>query len=124
MSEQKPPALVDSQGLFSNLPQLVYLLYLLAMVLAPAGLVGIVIAYLNRSTAPDPVDRSHFEFQIATFWRGLVMAIVGVITSFFFIGFLVLLFTAVWMVVRCIKGLTNLSRRQPMADTVGWGFGG
>ncbi|UYN95309.1 MAG: hypothetical protein KIT25_25440 [Enhydrobacter sp.] len=123
MNEPRPPALIDGQGLFSNLPQLVYLLYLLALVIAPAGLVGIVIAYLNRPTATDPVDRSHFEFQVATFWRGLVMAIVGVITSFFFIGFLILLFTAVWLVVRCVKGLNNLSRRQPMPDTAGWGFG-
>jgi uncharacterized membrane protein len=123
MSDPKPPALIDSQGLFNNLPQLVYLLYLLAMVIAPAGLVGIVIAYLNRNSAADPVDRSHFEFQVATFWRGLVIVVVGIVTSFFIVGWLVLLFAAVWMIVRCIKGLTNLSRRQPMSDTIGWGFG-
>ncbi len=116
------PPLVDVESLFSNLPQLVYLLYLLGFVVAPASLAGIVIAYLNRA-APDPVDASHFEFQIATFWRGLVILVAGVLTAFFLIGWLVLLFGAVWMIVRCIKGLTNLSRRQPMPDTTGWGFG-
>ena len=36
---------------------------------------------------------------------------------------LVLLFWAVWTIVRCIKGLTNLSRGQPMAADIGWRFG-
>jgi uncharacterized membrane protein len=119
---QRQPPLIDGQGLFTNLPQLVYLLYLVSFVFAPTSLVGIVIAYMNRG-APDPVERSHYEFQIATFWRGLVIAIVGVVLAFFLIGWLVLLFLAIWMIVRSIKGLTNLSRRQPMPDIQGWGFG-
>ena len=119
---QRPPPLIDGAGLLSNLPQLVYLLYLVSFLFAPTSLVGIVIAYMNRST-PDPVERSHYEFQIATFWRGLVIAILGVLTVFFLIGWLILLFLAVWIIVRSIKGLTNLSRRQPMPNTQGWGFG-
>jgi uncharacterized membrane protein len=119
---QRQPPLIDGPGLFSNLPQLVYLLYLASFVFAPASLVGVVIAYVNRAT-PDPIERSHYDFQIATFWRGLVIAVVGVITAFFLIGWLILLFLAVWLIVRSIKGLGNLSRRQPMPDTQGWGFG-
>ena len=119
---QRQPPLIDGQGLLSNLPQLVYLLYLVSFLFAPTALVGVVIAYLNRST-PDSVARSHFEFQIATFWRGLVIGIVGVLTAFFLIGFAILLFLAVWIIVRSIKGLTNLSRREPMHNIQSWGFG-
>ena len=42
---------------------------------------------------------------------------------FVLVGWLVLLFDAVWMIVRCVKGLNKLSLKEPMAATIGWGFG-
>lgn len=117
---QQPP--IISGDIFGNMPQLVYLLYLAGFVVGPAALVGIVLAYVQRGEA-DALARSHYDFQISTFWRGLAMIAVGVVTLFFGIGWLVLLGWAVWTIVRCIKGLTNLSRGQPMPATVGWGFG-
>ena len=115
-----PPLI--SGDLFGNMPQLVYLLYFAGFVIGPAVLVGLVLAYVNRDQAP-PLERSHYDFQIATFWRGLAMVVVGIVAAFFIVGWLVLLFWVVWAIVRCIKGLTNLSRGQPMPATVGWGFG-
>ena len=109
-------------NIFGNVPQLVYLLYLVGFVLHPAALVGLVLAYVNRDAAA-PVERSHYDFQISTFWRGLIMIVVGIVTVFVVIGWLILLFWAVWTVVRCIKGLTNLSRGLPMAADIGWKFG-
>src|SRR5262249_24256889 len=117
----QPPALI-SGNIFANIPQLVYLLYLLGFVSHPASLVGLVLAFVNRDGA-SPLERSHYDFQISTFWRGLIIAVVGVITIFVFIGWLVLLFWAVWTIVRCIKGLSNLSRGMPMAADIGWRFG-
>jgi uncharacterized membrane protein len=109
-------------NLFTNIPQLVYLLYLVGFVLHPASLVGLVLAVVNRDEA-SPLERSHYDFQISTFWRGLIIFVVGVITAFFFIGWLVLLFWVVWTIVRCIKGLNTLGRGLPMAPDLGWSFG-
>ena len=120
-NDPKPPALISSD-IFGNIPQLVYLLYLLGFVFHPAALVGLVLAFVNRDGA-SPLARSHYDFQISTFWRGLIIAVVGVITLFVFIGWLILLFWAVWTIVRCIKGLSNLSRGLPMAADIGWRFG-
>ena len=117
----RPQPLI-SGNLFANIPQLVYLLYLLGFVIHPASLVGLVLAFVNRDGA-SPLERSHYDFQISTFWRGLIIAIVGVVAIFVFVGWLVLLFWAVWTIVRCIKGLTNLSRGLPMAADIGWKFG-
>jgi len=116
------PQPLISGNIFANIPQLVYLLYLLGFVIHPASLVGLVLAFVNRDGAP-PLERSHYDFQISTFWRGLIIAIVGVVTIFVFVGWLVLLFWAVWTIVRCIKGLSNLSRGLPMAADIGWKFG-
>src|SRR6516225_74569 len=116
---QKP---LISGDIFGNIPQLVYLLYLLGFVFHPAALVGLVLAFVNRDGA-SPLERSHYDFQISTFWRGLIIAVVGVITLFVVIGWLILLLWAVWTIVRYIKGLTNLSRGLPMAADIGWKFG-
>jgi len=117
----QPPALI-SGNIFANIPQLVYLLYLLGFVIHPASLVGLVLAFINRDGA-SPLERSHYDFQISTFWRGLIIAVVGIVTVFFFVGWLILLFWAVWTIVRCIRGLSNLSRGLPMAADIGWKFG-
>ena len=121
-NQAKPPAPLISGNIFANIPQLVYLLYLLGFVIHPVSLVGLVLAFVHRDGA-SPLERSHYDFQISTFWRGLLIAIVGVVAIFVFIGWLVLLFWAVWTIVRCIRGLTNLSRGLPMAANIGWRFG-
>jgi uncharacterized membrane protein len=111
-----------TSDILSNIPQLVYLLFFAGFVVAPAALVGVVLAYVNRDGA-NALARSHYDFQIATFWRGLVLLAVGVVTAFFLIGWLVLLFWLIWTVIRLVKGFTNLSKNQPMVGTIGWGFG-
>jgi uncharacterized membrane protein len=117
-----PPQPLISGDIFANIPQLVYLLYLLGFIIHPASLVGLVLAFVNRDGA-SPLERSHYDFQISTFWRGLIIAIVGIVLIFVFVGWLVLLFWAVWTIVRCVKGLSNLSRGLPMAADIGWKFG-
>lgn len=111
-----------TSDIFSNIPQLVYLLLFAGFVVAPAALIGVVLAYVNRDEA-SPLARSHYDFQIATFWRGLVILAVGVVTAFILIGWLVLLFWLIWTVIRLVKGFTNLGKNQPMAANIGWGFG-
>jgi len=53
----------------------------------------------------------------------LIIAVGGVVLLFVVVGWLVLLLWAVWTIVRCIKGLNNLSRGLPMAADIGWKFG-
>ncbi len=118
-SAPPPPGPSD---ILSNIPQLAYLLLFAGFVVAPAALVGVVLAYVNRDGA-NALARSHYDFQIATFWRGLVLLVVGVVTVFVLIGWLVLLFWLIWTVIRLVKGFTNLGKNQPMAATTGWGFG-
>lgn len=105
-----------------NSPQAVYLLYFGGFLLAVLPLIGLILAYVNRDGASE-LDRSHYEFQISTFWRGLAILVVGVITAFFLIGWLVILFWAVWTIIRNVKGLSAYGRAQPMPAGLGWRFG-
>jgi len=37
-------------------------------------LVGIILAYVNRGEA-EPLARSHYDFQISTFWRAVMIVV-------------------------------------------------
>ncbi len=102
--------------------KIVYVLYLaslLPFLLGITSLVGVVMAYVYEGDAPDWM-KTHFQLQVRTFWIWLLGAIVGVPLSYVGIGVAVLVFLAVWVVVRCVKGLRFLDRREPYPDPATW----
>jgi uncharacterized membrane protein len=84
------PPLVSNYGLVLT----VYILYLVGFLMGITVLVGLIIAYLQRDKT-DRVSQSHFQFQITTFWIGLLYFFVGFITIHIGIGALILL----WWVI-------------------------
>ncbi len=38
------------------------------------------------------------------------------------IGFLILLFVLIWLIVRCIKGMQHLDRNEPVPNPTTWMF--
>ncbi len=44
----------------------------------------------------------------------LVWSLIGLVTTFFGIGFIVLLVAAVWFIYRAVRGLLNLNDNKPM----------
>lgn len=107
----------------ARLPLIVYVLYLAGFVSGFTSIIGIVIAYVNKGEGPDWIQ-SHYEFQIRTFWLGLLLGIGAFILmlplAFFGIGFLLPLAVAVWFIVRCVFGVKYLSRREPHPDPATW----
>src|ERR1700745_261479 len=95
---------VSNYGFFLN----VFHLYLVGFVTGITVLVGVVIAYLQRDRT-DRVSQSHFQFQISTFWIGLLYFFVGILTLHILIGVVILLWWLVWTVIRCVKGLLALN---------------
>jgi uncharacterized membrane protein len=100
--------------------KIVYVLYLVSLAVGVTLLVGLVMAYVNVGGAPEPA-RTHYRFQIRTFWIGALYALVGfVLMPLLGLGALVFLFAAVWLVVRCVKGLKYLDRREPYPNAPTW----
>jgi uncharacterized membrane protein len=100
----------------------VYLLYLVGFLTGITALVGVVIAYLQRDST-DRISQSHFQFQITTFWIGLLYFFVGLLTLHFAIGALILLWWLVWTVIRCVKGLLALNMGEAIRYPNSWWFG-
>ena len=98
---------------------LVYILYLVALVAGITGIAGVIIAYVNSGTAPEWVQ-THYRFQIRTFWIGLLYTVIGLLTCIIVVGFFWLLFVLVWWVVRCIKGMSAISRGLPYERPASW----
>ncbi len=101
--------------------KLVYILYLVGLVFGITGIIGVVVAYVNKSDAPEWLQ-SHYRFQIRTFWMGLVYLILGSILLIVLVGWLVYLFWVIWLIVRCVKGLKALEQQQPVVDETSWMF--
>lgn len=99
--------------------KIIYVLYLASLVLGVTSLVGVIMAYVNVGDAPEPL-KNHYRFQIRTFWIGLLYGVAGFFLTFVWIGVLVFVFVAVWLVVRCVKGLKALDRREPYPDVETW----
>ena len=101
--------------------KIVYILYLVGLAVGITGIVGAVLAYVNRGDGSDWLD-SHYRYQIRTFWIGGVYIVVGTLLSAALIGFGILLFWAVWLILRCVKGMKALEAQEPVEDVESWLF--
>ena len=101
--------------------KLVYVLYLVSLLVGITGLIGLIMAYVNKSEASD-VEAAHYRYQIRTFWIGLLYAFVGALTAAIGIGILILLFVLVWWIIRCVKGLSQMGKNQPPENVASWLF--
>ncbi|MDO6563014.1 hypothetical protein Q4488_06405 [Amphritea sp. 1_MG-2023] len=101
--------------------KIIYILYLASLIFGITGLVGLIMAYVNKADAPEWL-KSHYQWQIRTFWMALLYTVIGIITASFLIGFLILLLNVVWFIIRCIKGLSALDKQQPLPQPTSWLF--
>jgi uncharacterized membrane protein len=105
-----------------GLALIVYILYLAGFLTVFTAIIGVIIAYIQSDTA-DPVARSHFQFQIRTFWILLLYVAIGLVLTAVGVGVLILLWSVVWSIVRNIKGILALNENKPIADPKSWMFG-
>jgi uncharacterized membrane protein len=98
---------------------LIYILYLVTLVVGVSELVGLIMAYVHKDTAPAWIQ-THYRFQIRTFWIGLIYICAGVITVFLVVGWFILLFFAVWYILRAVKGMKLLGGGLPHPNPATW----
>lgn len=104
-----------------KMANLVYILYLVGLVIGLAGIAGVVVAYVNKDDAEDWV-RSHYQFQIRTFWIGALIILIGGLTAMILVGYLILLAWLVWVLIRVIKGMKYLGKGEAHPNPTTWLF--
>lgn len=98
---------------------IVYILYLASLLVGVTGIVGLVMAYVNRAGAPEWLQ-THYRFQIRTFWIGLLYVFIGLLTIILIIGVLWLGFVLIWFIVRCAKGMRAIARGEAHPEPETW----
>jgi len=122
--QYQPPATSGGEGWFSpgrmNV-QVVYVLYLVSFVVGLTGIVGLIMAYVNRGRGQPWID-THYTYAIRTFWIGMLYALIAVVVMFLMgsVGMLAMLGLSVWMVVRCVIGLQKASAGEPITNPASW----
>jgi uncharacterized membrane protein len=112
------PLFISNYGLVLT----VYILYLVGFVTGLTAIIGVIIASL-QSERTDPMSQTHFQFQIRTFWIGLLYFFVGMLTVHIGIGAVILLWWVVWTLIRCVRGLLALNAGEPISGPRSWWFG-
>lgn len=89
----------------------VWVLYLVALFTGLTMIVGVILAYVFRGSAPDWL-RSHYNAQIRVFWWGVVWVVIGTITIPILIGFAILGLSWLYVLIRSIQGMSRVTRGE------------
>ena len=101
---------------------IVYVLYCVGYFTVISALIGVIIAHVKVHDT-DPVLRSHYQFQIRTFWIGLLYLAIGIPLCIVLIGIPVLGWWLLWSLIRIIKGITSVNEHKPIVKPRSWLFG-
>ena len=97
-----------------------YGLFALSFLIGVAAIAAVVVAYLQRGRNLSDMQASHVDWQIRTFWWGLLFAAIGFASPFLlgsiFVGMLVFGLMLVWYVYRVAKGWLWLKNGRTIDD--------
>ena len=116
-----------------TMPAVVYGLYLLGLTHGLTILIGLIIAYANRSSAGARM-RTHYTFQIRTFWLSIGWFVVGMALifwggifsvvliglPFFALGWMICGAVWLWFLARTVLGVIYLARDEPYPRPEAW----
>jgi uncharacterized membrane protein len=108
-----------------TVPAVVYALYLLGLMNGLTVFVGLIVAYANKGGA-GPRMRSHYIFQIRTFWTAIAWWVIGgwlllfgaplslvlIGVPMMILGGLIFAVGHIWFAVRCVLGAIYLARDE------------
>jgi len=106
----------------TSMALIVYILYFVAYFVGITAIIGVIIAHVQKGSG-DPLLDSHYDFQIRTFWVGILYLIIGGILVWILVGFLVWAWWFIWSLIRNIKGILALNENRPIANPTSWMFG-
>ncbi len=93
----------------------VYVLQAASVFVGLTAIVGLIINYVKKEDAAGTLYESHFDWQIRTFWWGLLWSAIGFILVFAFgLGLMVWFVAGIWLIYRVVKGWLKWNDKQPV----------
>jgi len=96
----------------------VYILQALSFVTLVTPIIGVIINYIKDDDVRGSWLESHFTWQKATFWYGLLWTALGVLTTPILIGYGVLLVVMIWLIYRIARGWIYLVDAKEMYPAI------
>ena len=90
-----------------------YALHLFGAIAGIPSIIGLVINYVRRSGYDDLFD-SHHRWMIRSFWWSILWIVIGCITVFILVGWVILFLVWLWYIYRHLRGLIALLNGEPM----------
>ncbi len=106
--------LTEKEQSAKTLTTVIYALYAASWLFGITAIVAIMVNYIKKDDVAGTFLESHFTWQIRTFWFGLLWMVIGGITVFILIGWLILCVNTLWVIYRVVKGWLNLYDNKPM----------
>jgi uncharacterized membrane protein len=98
-----------------NIVLLVYILQAASFLVGVTAIAALILAYIKREEMRGTWLESHINWQIKTFWYGL-LGFIGVLLLVVLIGGFILLATAIWVIFRIVKGWLAYSEGKSVPD--------
>ncbi|CAG4908036.1 DUF4870 family protein [Paraburkholderia gardini] len=112
---------IDRQRSLRTLTHILYGLYAIYWLTGGlTALVAIIINYVKRPDVAGTPFEAHFNWQIRTFWWGLLGHVIGIALFIVLIGVPILWAVAIWMLYRIIKGWLYLYDNKPLMNPRAW----
>ena len=92
-----------------NITIAVYVLQATSFIMGITFIIGVIINYVKREDVKGTWLESHFDWQIKTFWIGMIVAFIGGATVMIGIGYFILFFNYIWIIYRITKGWLRLA---------------
>lgn len=111
-SDDKSASQLDS---LRSVTLVVYVLQAASFIFGITAVVGVMINYIKREDAAGTIYANHFDWQIRTFWWGLLWCVLGfVLLLAFGLGFIIWAVAWFWMIYRVVKGWLKLNDGKPV----------
>jgi len=104
--------------------KIIYILLIISSIfgiVSITGIIALIMVYVVRDDSKNWLQ-THYRFQIRTYWIGLLYVSIGVVFLNTLFSYIIFLFTFVWIIIRCTKGLKQLEKQEPVHNLESWLF--
>ena len=115
MNERIQVAIADEVNRSNKtITRVVYALQAASYLLGVTIVIAVIVNYVKKSSVQGSWLESHFRWQIRTFWFSLLWSVIGFITFYIGVGYLILGADMIWVIYRIVKGWLRLEDGKEM----------